>query len=113
MKSNGVQLDHFGFTVDINDVIEEKFTSTQTAQSLSSVSYLAINCQDRRTDASSLISPVVSLCNSLEYLTSLEFISCSDNVPVLFIDILHNIKRLKDLTFGALMVKKVTFDETF
>lgn len=29
MKSNGVQLDHFGFTVDINDVIEEKFTSTQ------------------------------------------------------------------------------------
>lgn len=109
LDSNGVGLDHFGFYVlGMDDPIGESFQPIQTALSVSTVSSLEITC-GQLDDVSAVSKSVTDLCLSLQYLTNLE-IMCKfllvKNVPILVVDIIQNLKNLKNLAISYVVLKK-------
>lgn len=104
LKDNGIQLQHFGFSIDIKDPIKEIFTSMQTCQPVSTISSLSVDCHTGITD-SSVQQSLTDLCSDLKYLTELnienDHSSCT---PMLLVEIFKNLTMLKSLEFGFLLI---------
>lgn len=113
MENNGVQLGHFGFLVeDDDDSVTQIFGAIQAAQSVSSISSLAIT---RKTqDALPLTNCLLDLCFNFNNLTSLQ-IDCRypHITPLLLIDILENLTMLESFQYRDFMTDEDLDDDLF
>lgn len=118
MEANGVQLKHFGFNIDDDDLdddlIEEGvFTDFQTSQPISTISSLAVNWTTG-VDFSLISRHLSSFCLNLNYLTRL-YIGGGyhDGSSIALVEILQDLKTLKSLEFEDLMINDKTGDTLF
>lgn len=112
MDANNVQLEVFGFLVISQDSIETAFTPVQTSQSTSSISSLKINFTDAK-NVLGIINPLTDLCHSLKNLASLMITSYCSHQRILLLDILENLRILKNLEFNGLVFEEETTDDQF
>lgn len=108
MKANNVYLARFGFKLNsttTNDKIAEIFRAFEAAQPVSSISSLAIDCGGSQTDLSIVSQNLTNLCNNLANLTDLEItcFSARHDPTINLIDVLQNLKLLKNLHFNTLL----------
>lgn len=102
MAANGTQLKHFGFLVDHDEFM---FTPIKAAQPVASISCLEVYCANA-VDPLTIRDPLIDLSHSLLYLTHLTVKSSLPNSPMLLIDILQTVTRLKSLQFAGLAVQE-------
>lgn len=113
MDDSAIQLQRFGFLVDGEDKIEEAFVFVKSAQSVSTISSLAVTT-DTLVEPISISQSLIDLCHSLKYLTRLDIISgYRSSTPILLIEILQNLTMLKSLGFGQLTMDDETMDIEF
>lgn len=112
MNANDVQLEVFGFLVINQDSIETAFIPVQTSQSTSSISSLKIKFTDAK-DVLGIINPLTDLCHSLKNLASLMITSYCSHQRILLLDILENLRILKNLEFNGLVFEEETTDDQF
>lgn len=111
MKANDIQLDHFGFSVYTNDPAQT-FAPIQAAQSVSSVSSLAMKC-NAGTNISILNDSLMNLYLNLNNLTSLEITCFSNSAPTLIVYVLQNLCMLKSLVLKEIKIPEEENDNLF
>lgn len=110
MESSNVQLNHLGFLISTNDLIEEMFTSMQTGSAVSTISSLLIAFTEF-IDVSAISQRLIDVCLNLQHITSLQ-INCKVciNTTILLIDIIQSLTMLEGLVIGDVMIRGETTD---
>lgn len=111
VDSKDVQLEHFGFSVDANDIITQALMSVQTTKAVSSISSLGVTCNGVMGHLP-VSQSLIALCGSLKNLTHLKF-TCKRNNMVSVLDILQNLTTLKSLEFDDVMINGDTSLDMF
>lgn len=109
---NNTQLEHFGCLVDSDVSVEETFKSLQAAQSISTVSSLALQYSDTFEIVDASHTSLIGFGLNLKNLTSLD-ITCeiAIDIPIIIIDILQNLRMLKNLALGEITMDEETGEE--